>query len=238
MICSFCKSVDVKFKEEESIHHFCNLSCQQQFYQVGTIINNDLLIIHIAGPSGSGKTTLGNKLKNDKIIVKDLDDLRVEFIIEFYGSLESFDKIAEKKDFKWNSKGYQEYIDNFINLQTKPIVFVGLNHMKWWNEDLYYDMHAKYKFYIYLDSKLIFEQSARRFMNDVFIQHQDTIVENLLQDNTNTIENIVDAIKFNFNLKDRTEDYEIWNRDYKSQNYQFMSREEIFQEILKLNGGV
>ena len=41
------------------------------------------MIIHISGPSGAGKTTLGKKLKayyKNKIIVKDLDDLRVEFI--------------------------------------------------------------------------------------------------------------------------------------------------------------
>ena len=46
------------------------------------------LIIHISGASGSGKTTLGNKLKKHfkrKIIVKDLDDLRDEFIHQFYG---------------------------------------------------------------------------------------------------------------------------------------------------------
>ena len=47
------------------------------------------IIIHISGPSGSGKTTLGNKLKDrfgDKIIVKDIDDLRQEFIKQFYGN--------------------------------------------------------------------------------------------------------------------------------------------------------
>ena len=40
-------------------------------------------IIHISGPSGSGKTTLGNKLKKrfgKQIVVKDLDDLRAEFV--------------------------------------------------------------------------------------------------------------------------------------------------------------
>jgi uridine kinase len=39
------------------------------------------MIIHISGPSGSGKSTLGGKLKEhfkNKIVVKDLDDLRAE----------------------------------------------------------------------------------------------------------------------------------------------------------------
>ena len=47
------------------------------------------LIIHISGASGFGKTTLGNKLKENfksKIVVKDLDILRDEFIKEFYGN--------------------------------------------------------------------------------------------------------------------------------------------------------
>jgi uridine kinase len=47
------------------------------------------IIIHISGASGSGKTTLGNKLKDklgNKVIIKDLDDLRDEFITNFYGN--------------------------------------------------------------------------------------------------------------------------------------------------------
>ena len=46
------------------------------------------IIIHISGASGSGKTTLGNKLKekyNEKIHMKDIDDLRRDFIKDFYG---------------------------------------------------------------------------------------------------------------------------------------------------------
>jgi len=41
------------------------------------------LIIHISGASGSGKTTLGNILKQqfkNEIIVKDIDDLKKDFI--------------------------------------------------------------------------------------------------------------------------------------------------------------
>lgn len=43
----------------------------------------ETLIIHISGALGSGKTTLGDKLKEQfksKIVVKDLDNLRDEFI--------------------------------------------------------------------------------------------------------------------------------------------------------------
>lgn len=62
--------------------------------------SKDNLIIHVSGPSGSGKTTLGNKLKEkfkSKIIVKDLDDLRAEFIDSYYSkkfNWENFDSTA------------------------------------------------------------------------------------------------------------------------------------------------
>jgi len=44
------------------------------------------LVIHICGSSGSGKTTLGNKLRDkygNKIKVKDLDNLRNNYLIKF-----------------------------------------------------------------------------------------------------------------------------------------------------------
>lgn len=56
---------------------------------------NKNIIIHITGPSGSGKTTFGKKLKNkykNKIIIKDIDDLRYEFINNNYS-----------KSFNWKS---------------------------------------------------------------------------------------------------------------------------------------
>ena len=60
------------------------------------------MIIHISGPSGAGKTTLGNKLKEkygNKIIVKDMDDLRQDFIKTRYKNINIW---AER--FKWDKK--------------------------------------------------------------------------------------------------------------------------------------
>ena len=77
----------------------------------------ETLIIHISGASGSGKTTLGNKLKEQfksKIIVKDLDILRDEFIKEFYGN---------KKWTYIDENEYQSYIDSYINKQKKTNYF-------------------------------------------------------------------------------------------------------------------
>ena len=75
----------------------------------------ETLIIHISGASGSGKTTLGNKLKEQfksKIIVKDLDILRDEFIKEFYGN---------KKWTYIDENEYQSYIDSYINKQKNQL---------------------------------------------------------------------------------------------------------------------
>ena len=90
---------------------------------VGGSRNN--LIIHICGSSGSGKTTLGNKLKEkfgNNIIVKDLDELLDEYFVDHFGenSLHNLGDVDEKL--------YQKYIDDYINKQQKPIIFVGLHH--------------------------------------------------------------------------------------------------------------
>lgn len=105
------------------------------------------IIIHISGASGSGKTTLGNKLKKrfgNKIVVKDLDDLLDEHAREY------FNKTPTHQGYTLgdiNEKAYQNYIDNYINKQNKPIIFVGLNdnfvdfYPK--RKDIYYNIHAQ-----------------------------------------------------------------------------------------------
>ena len=79
------------------------------------------IIIHISGVSGAGKKTLGNKLTEqfkNKIVVKDIDDLRRDFIKKYYGN-KKFD-IIDKVE-------YQKYIDNFVKKHaSKPLIFVGL----------------------------------------------------------------------------------------------------------------
>lgn len=106
------------------------------------------IIIHICGASGSGKTTLGKKLKDkfkNKIVIKDIDDLRVEFIKDFYGNK------------KWNiidKDAYQKYIDDYIHKIKKPLIFVGLNNMPWWHKNHYYNLYADHNFYIELDNEM------------------------------------------------------------------------------------
>ena len=110
------------------------------------------LIIHISGASGSGKTTLGNKLKEhfkSKIIVKDLDELLDEHFIDYFGKKSSHN-IGDV-----NEKAYQKYIDDYINKQKKPIIFVGLNdnfvdfYPK--RKNIYYNLHTTTNHPVYID---------------------------------------------------------------------------------------
>jgi len=182
------------------------------------------IIIHISGSSGSGKTTLGNKLKEkfgDRIIVKDIDDLRWEFIKNEYG---------EEKIENFNNIAYQKWIDNFIMEQNKPIVFVGLNNMPWWNKDLYYNMHAKYNFYITLDSSTIFKQKCGRFISDIY-NHKDEIIEDFIIKSSDTIMDIKRGVENECNYKEINRMNDKWNSDYEKQGYIFLPPEEIFNRV-------
>ncbi len=204
--------------------------------KVSTFGGNDInkkIIIHISGPSGSGKTTLGNKLRvkfGQKIIVKDIDDLRLKFVNKFY---DGYDKFYKNK-LKWNANAYQKYIDDFINKQTKPIVFVGLNHMPWWNKDLYYNMHADYKFYIKLDSDTIFKQRCERLIDDIFVKQKSLTIKNIMKDKTKHIKKIHDALNGECDYDETKNMNKIWDNAFAKQGYKFLSRENIFNEVQKI----
>ena len=151
-------------------------------------------IIHISGPSGAGKTTLGEKLTKrfgKKITVKDIDDLRRDFIRYYY----------DNKIFQLIDKvGYQKYIDNFIKKHSsKPIVFVGLNHMPWWHANHYYNMHANNNYFIDLDDKTILRQLCKRLL--LHLANSESEMEYLIDNNENYIKNVSGAIADECNLK-------------------------------------
>ena len=187
----------------------------------------DKLIIHISGPSGSGKTTLGNKFKEhfgNKIIVKDTDELRHEFIKGHYGNnrIEKFDKHA-----------YQKHIDDYIkNQPKKPLVFVGLNHIPWWNKNHYYNMHAAYNYYIDLDDKTILIQSCKRLLSHLANSESD--MEYLVENNEKHIKNVSNAIAYECSLKKISKQNKIYNKYYKKHGYKIMTREDIYKSVIKL----
>lgn len=186
------------------------------------------IVVHISGASGSGKTTLGNKLKEkfkSKIVMKDLDDLRQDFIKYkgYKGIIKEFDSI-----------GYQSYIDNFISKQKKPIIFVGLNVMHWWHKDLYYNLNANHKFYIKLDNTKIFKQKCSRFIDDVFVENKNLTINNLINNENKIIKNIYDGITHECGFKETTKMNDKWIIDYKKQGYKFMSSNKIYEEVIKI----
>jgi adenylate kinase family enzyme len=184
------------------------------------------MIIHICGPSGAGKTTLGNKLKSkfgNKIVVKDFDDLRREFINLKFGN----------KKIVWDSVAYQKYINDFVNKQKKTLIWTGLNHMPWWNKKLYYNTHANHKFYIKLDSETIFKQKCSRYINDVFVDNQNKLIDNFIN-NKQTIDNIKNELLNECGYKETTQMNQIWNKAYKKQGYKSLSRSHIYDAVCEL----
>ena len=188
----------------------------------------ETLIIHISGASGSGKTTLGNKLKEQfksKIIVKDLDILRDEFIKEFYGN---------KKWTYIDENEYQSYIDSYINKQKKPIIFVGLNDNTVYgkNKNLYYNVHSQHNYYIEIDDMIIVKQKCIRLLND--IQTDKMAMEDLIKNNEKFVKKFTEAIKIECSAKQTIKQNNKWKKDYEKQGYKFMSRENIYKSVVKI----
>lgn len=185
------------------------------------------IIIHISGASGSGKTTLGNKLKEkfkNKIVVKDLDNLRDEFIKFFY------------KNKKWtyiDEDEYQKYINKYVAKQTKPLIFVGLNDNTIYgkNKELYYNLQSQHNYYIELDDLVIVQQKCLRLLND--IQNDKMAMNDLANNNERFVKMFITAVNRECNLNKTTKLNNKWKKDYNKQNYKIMSRENIYKEVVK-----
>ena len=189
------------------------------------------MIIHISGPSGSGKTTLGNKLKKrfgKKIVVKDLDDLRDEFIKSYYG---------EKRWTFINVKEYQKYINNYINkYNKKPIIFVGLNDNTIFgrNKELYYNVHSNYNFYIDIDDNIIIEQKCERFILEFLPEIVKHEKKDITENNEFFIKQITKALKEECSALKTKKLNKKWAKDYKQMKYKFMNRNNIYKEVCKI----
>ena len=184
-------------------------------------------IIHISGASGSGKTFLGNQLKEQfgkKIVVKDLDDLRDEHIKKTYDTTKGWN-VDEVK--------YQKYIDNFIHRQKKPIVFVGLNDNPLGIKKLYYNLYAKYNYYIDIDDTILLKQKCLRMLTEEIPNDKD-IMKDLIENNERFIKGMQFAIKSTCNLKNIIKTNNKWKKDYDKQGYKFMSRENILKIVSKI----
>lgn len=190
-----------------------------------------MTIIHISGASGSGKSFLGQKLLQqfgDKIVVKDIDDLRVDFIKEHYG------------DDEWNiidKDAYQEYINEYIKEQKKkdkPLIFVGLNNHPWWHKDLYYDFQPNYKFYIDIDDKQLVKQKCIRYLTQELkeIINDEMAMNDLMNNNNKFIRLVCEGIKHECDIKEIIEFSHKWKNDYESQGYTIASSDQIYERVV------
>lgn len=179
------------------------------------------LIIHIAGASGSGKTTLGKQIAAKFCaVVKDIDDLRQEFIHDHYG---------EKQWTVIDKDAYQKYIDDFIAAQTLPIVFVGLNNMPWWHRDHYYDMHADHKFYIDLGDEEILRRKCTRLLRE--LPDDTRAMDDLVKNNNKFIKKVTAAVARECSLEESAKMNKKWAADYARFGYMLATSEEILAAV-------
>jgi len=189
------------------------------------------MIIHISGPSGSGKTTLGNKLKKkfgNKIIVKDLDDLRDKFIKSYYG---------EKRWTFINVREYQKYINDYIKKHSKKlIIFVGLNDNTIFGRDkeLYYNVHSDYNFYIDIDDNVIIEQKCERFILEYLPEILKHNKKDITENNDVFIKRVTLSLKNECSALETKKLNKKWAKDYKNMGYIFLSRENIYKKVCSI----
>jgi len=212
------------------------------------------MIIHIAGASGSGKTFLGRKLEeyyNDKIIVIDIDDIMDIFIKKHIQEINTTEEFAIK---------YQQFIDDFREQLSKKhniIIFVGLNafvvgELHYYEDNLgiektielpkkYFDLKSNYNFYIDLSVDIIIKQTFYRGYDnhiDWFCKwmknRKDIVFDELIKDEVKAQKDISIAINRLFDFADIRKNVAIWNKFYEEKNYEFLSREDIYDKIIKL----
>jgi adenylate kinase family enzyme len=175
------------------------------------------IFAHISGPTGSGKTTLGKLLKDKypNIIIKDLDDFYRESIKT------SEDSMNKKKLYKIISKKINDFCKK--NKESN-IIFVGANAVstkKDFSDASYYDINAKYKYFIDIEMDVILERRFKRhiqYMNDNIDHYFDKIMKRG--------QLIIDLNMWKKKIK------EPYNSGYyKKNNYIFLDNDKIFKEI-------
>lgn len=212
------------------------------------------MIIHISGASGAGKSELGKKLQKklqNKVIVIDMDDLLDLFINKYIQEITTSEEFAIK---------YQKFIDEYREQLSKKytnIIFVGLNafvigESHYYEDNLgndkmiklpetYFDLKSDYNFYIDIDSKTIIKQMFYRgydkhmdwFCN--WMKNRKDIVYNELITNEKKAQNDISiAVNRLFDFEDINKNILKWNEFYKLKGYIFLSREEIYDQIVSI----
>jgi hypothetical protein len=195
------------------------------------------MIIHISGVSGSGKTFLGQRLSDkfgNKIIV--------------------YDFVSPN----WNDKGaFQESLDKNIKRfkkEEKPIILIGMNHKAWWpsvvaglekiplwHPDLYYNLHADYKFYIDIDASKLVRQTCLRYLTEdvKHITKDERWMNDLIDNNRMFMRLIMKGLKNECDMKEVGKFSNMWKTAYEHQGYTLATSDEIYDRVVDIiNGSV
>lgn len=195
---------------------------------VPVVVPQPPLVIHVSGASGSGKTTLGKKIEkrfHGRVVVKDMDDLRDEFIRRFY------------KGRKWtfmNTREYQKHIDAFIRAQRQPVVLVGLtdNSVYGKNKRLFMDARATHKFYIDVDDATIVRQKCARLLTDV--QSDKAAMQDLMTNNPRFIAKMTDAVRHECDLAKTVKASKALRRAYTAMGYDPLPAKRIYTRVVAI----
>jgi len=111
-------------------------------------------------------------------------------------------------------------------------IVISLDFPTWWHKTHYYDLHTDHKFYIDLDTNIIFKQLCARLFKDFSID--DIMLSDLIKDNKTALKHIKSDISNQCNYDKNVKMNNIWNNSYKKQGYVFLSRDNIFKKISQI----
>jgi len=133
-------------------------------------------------------------------------------------------------------KKYQEYLDYYINKTKKPLVLVGINdNIMGKRNNLYYNVHSHYNYFIKLDDKIILKQKCIRFiLEDLTSFFDEEVINDIMNNNESFIKLFTKVIKRECSLKNTIKQNKKWETDYKEQGYKIMSPDNIYRSVIKL----
>lgn len=185
----------------------------------------ETVVVHIAGPPGSGKTTLGEKLKNklgSTAVIKDLDDLRHEYILKTYGKR------------KWtyiNDSDYQKFINKFIASiygKKELLVFVGLNDNPLGkNKKKLFNLQADDNYFIEISDKELLERRVARFLQN--ISNDKILHGDLIKNNAKAITTLIKGIRAECSLAELKKQNKVFQRLYA--NYKRFTADKILDMV-------
>jgi hypothetical protein len=191
------------------------------------IRNRNTVIIHICGAHGSGQSFMAEKLKEKKfikkyVIVKELDDLKKEFINSTKPNLNNPNQLEIL---------FQNYIDDYIDKTTRPIIFIGLNNKKSssYSSKDYYNLHSKCNYFIDIDDRTLLKQKCFKMLSEV--QDDKKMVNDLMNNNSVFIKKMNKHVEDFCRMSGTIQDNSKLKLYYKSKGYQFKERNEIVKSI-------